>query len=126
MTTAEIVALFDAKREGASWRALCPAHEDVHPSLMISEGREPGHTVLHCHAGCTTEAICAAKGITVRDLFADAVTANGNGLGRLVAQHDYEDADGVVRFQIRRYAPKTFRAFHPDGLGGWAPGMNGG
>src|SRR5690348_5177147 len=123
MLTSELVARFNAKREGDHWRAKCPAHEDRNPSLEISEGRE-GRTLFHCHAGCRTEDVLAVMGLTLRDSFTDG--ASGNGLGQLVAKYDYEDAEGVVRFQIRRYAPKTFRAFHPNGVGGWAPGMNGG
>src|SRR5690348_6274784 len=124
MLTSELVARFNAKPEGDHWRAHCPAHKDPGPSLMISRGDKPGYTVVNCHAGCTPDAVCAAVGLTPRDLCGDG--ASGNGLGQLVAKYDYEDANGVVRFQIRRHAPKTFRAFHPDGLGGWAPGMNGG
>lgn len=66
----EILALFpDAKKSGDGWTAKCPAHLDGSPSLSISEGHD-GRTLLHCHAGCTPQAICNARGLTLADLFA--------------------------------------------------------
>ena len=41
------------------WQALCPAHDDHHPSLSIKQG-DNGKPLLHCHAGCTYEQICQA------------------------------------------------------------------
>jgi hypothetical protein len=57
------------QRNGNGWIALCPAHADKNPSLSIREGN--GRTLLHCFAGCSVEAICAARGIEVRDLFTE-------------------------------------------------------
>jgi hypothetical protein len=39
------------RKSGAGWHALCPAHDDKHPSLSIKEGE--GKVLLFCHAGCT-------------------------------------------------------------------------
>jgi hypothetical protein len=49
--------------------ARCPAHADKSPSLSMRG--ENGRVLLHCFAGCAVEDICAALGITVRELFAD-------------------------------------------------------
>ena len=51
------------------WTARCPAHDDERASLSVSEG-EKG-TIVHCHAGCTAEAIMSALGLSVRELFLD-------------------------------------------------------
>jgi hypothetical protein len=51
------------------WIARCPAHDDRHPSLSISEGDRG--LLLRCWAGCSLEAVCQALGIAVRDLFYD-------------------------------------------------------
>jgi len=56
-----------AKPRGARWEATCPAHADKSPSLQISEG-EKG-ILLKCWAGCGSEDICTALGITMQDLF---------------------------------------------------------
>jgi len=39
---------------------------------------------------------------------------------RIVAIYDYRDENGVLLFQVVRYAPKTFRQRRPDGSGGWS------
>ena len=52
------------------WSARCPAHEDKSPSLSVCEG-EGGRIVLHDFAGCEPSAICAAMGLTLKDLFPD-------------------------------------------------------
>jgi hypothetical protein len=56
------------KRSGAGWVARCPAHEDRSPSLSVGEGVD-GRVLLSCHAGCSLEAITAALGLEVSDLF---------------------------------------------------------
>jgi len=48
--------------------AHCPAHEDKNRSLSITEG-DDGKVLLHCHAGCSTEEIVRAMGLTMSDLF---------------------------------------------------------
>ena len=42
-----------------SWNAVCPAHDDVGPSLTISESKQ-GRLLVHCHGGCTQEAVIKA------------------------------------------------------------------
>lgn len=54
---------------GRGWMARCPAHPDRNPSLSIRQ--EHGRVLLHCFAGCSVEAICAAVGIEIRDLFTE-------------------------------------------------------
>jgi len=50
-----------------SWTACCPAHDDRSPSLHVTVTSD--RVLLKCFAGCTTEQICAALGIGLRDLF---------------------------------------------------------
>ncbi len=52
------------------WSALCAAHADKYPSLTLRE-TDDGRILLHCFAGCSVEAICAALGLTVSNLFPD-------------------------------------------------------
>jgi 5S rRNA maturation endonuclease (ribonuclease M5) len=105
-------------RNGEGWAALCPAHEDRNPSLSIHV-RE-GKILFHCHAKCTTEAVCAAAGIELRELFSD----NGSA-PRIVAEYDYRDERGELLYQVVRREPKDFRQRQPDGSGGWKWNMNG-
>ncbi|WP_347246397.1 AAA family ATPase, partial [Thermogutta sp.] len=53
---------------GTRWQYQCPAHEDRKPSLSVTRNQD-GTVLLHCHAGCSTEAVLAALGLTVKDLF---------------------------------------------------------
>jgi putative DNA primase/helicase len=134
------------KRSGRGWSAPCPAHDDKSPSLSITEGRD-GRIVLYCHAGCRPEAIVAAIGMEMRDLFApDGTDTAGtpgmraalapvpppaaaveppapppsNGMPpRIVATYDYVATDGALLFQAVRLEPKGFRQRRPDGRGGW-------
>ncbi len=56
------------KTANGSWASLCPAHDDNSPSLSISEVAD-GKVLLKCHAGCETEAVVEALGLTMADLF---------------------------------------------------------
>jgi hypothetical protein len=108
------------RKDGHS--ALCPAHPDKDPSLSVSEGDE-GRILLKCHAGCSTEAIVGALGLTLADLF---VEKQSNGNGRVIeATYDYQDEAGKLLFQAVRYTPKDFRQRRPDGAGGWIYKLDG-
>jgi hypothetical protein len=63
-----LVQRLNAKRSGKGWKARCPAHNDRTPSLSIDEG-EDGCALIHCHAGCDTDDVLAALGMSRRDLF---------------------------------------------------------
>lgn len=79
MTIAQFLALFSpVKDTKKGWDVCCPAHDDHDPSLGVMEGNE-GRIVLNCFAGCTTQSICAALGISLADLFQDTPRVNGNG-----------------------------------------------
>lgn len=58
------------RESGRGWTARCPAHQDRSPSLSVAQG-DDGRILLHCFAGCQVEAITAAIGLTVHDLFAE-------------------------------------------------------
>lgn len=69
MTPVELVLskLPDAKRNGKGWAARCPAHDDNRPSLSVAKS-DAGGALVHCHAGCTPEAIVAGLGLKLADL----------------------------------------------------------
>ncbi len=130
------------------WKALCPAHDDRHPSLSVAEG-DGGKALLHCFAGCAYPDIINALGLSGE---VPAARANGRSKGAkpaakpaappparpqakagpprdIVATYDYRDASGQVLFQKVRYEPKAFAIRRPRpnrpgyawGLGGVAP-----
>ena len=72
--------------------------------------------MLHCHAGCSIEAILGALELKKADLFPPS---SGNGKREVVATYDYCDEQGAVLFQVCRTVPKGFFQRRPDGKGGW-------
>src|SRR6266542_2581006 len=74
-----LVQCLHARRSGKGWTAKCPAHEDRKPSLSINEGMD-GRALLKCQAGCDTNDVLAALGMTWRDLFPTTnPRSSGNG-----------------------------------------------
>ena len=99
MTAAAVAARLHATRAHDGWMARCPAHDDRRASLSIGAGHD-GRVLLHCHAHCTPDAICAAAGLELRDLFPDTVPR----LERtIVATYDYHDEHGALLFQVVRF-----------------------
>lgn len=71
MKTPLVAEFLNARSAGRGrFSALCPAHPDRSPSLAISEGTN-GCTLLKCWAGCSLDAILAAAGLKLSDLFAN-------------------------------------------------------
>jgi 5S rRNA maturation endonuclease (ribonuclease M5) len=101
------------------WKVCCPAHDDRNPSLSIDH--TPDRVLLKCHAGCSTEAIVSALGMTMADLYAAPSTRSTH---THVPQHrreeayDYCDAHGALLYQkVRVEVPgkkKTFYFRRPD------------
>lgn len=74
MTFHDFLSRFDSskQRKGSNFvMVMCPAHDDDQPSLRVAPGDE-GNVLISCKAGCTTEAVCSAMGLKVKDLFANA------------------------------------------------------
>ncbi len=118
MNTTQFLSLLQGvKKSGNGWTGRCPAHDDGKASLSISTG-DDGRTLLHCHAGCTPEAICAKLDLKLADLFPPKNSNNGSGK-HISATYDYLDASGKLVFQVVRFEPKDFRQRQPDGKGGW-------
>lgn len=84
---------------GETRDARCPAHHDQRSSLTFGPG-EDGRTVLHCHAGCSVEAILDAIGLTFADLSPEP---------RVIAVYEYQDEDGNHLWDVERWLPKDFR-----------------
>ncbi len=104
---------------GDNYMARCPAHDDREPSLSVSLS-DSGKVLLFCQTGaCDTKDVLAALSLTWADLEPKS---------RLVESYDYDDEDGLLRFQVMRFEPKTFRQRRPDPLhpGKWINNMRDG
>jgi hypothetical protein len=71
VTPLEVVLdkLSKVRRSGNGYMALCPSHEDRHPSLAIGEGAE-NRVLFFCFAGCDEETILKDLQLEWSDLFA--------------------------------------------------------
>lgn len=101
------------KGGNGKWTACCPAHDDKSPSLSVKLGMDE-RILLKCHAGCDNEAICAAIGLKLSDLFTDKREHDDNlhqtkQRGKIVEVYHYVDELGNPLFEVCRMEPKDFR-----------------
>lgn len=94
--------------------ARCPAHGDRNPSLHITLAKD--RWLLKCQAGCPTEEVVDAAGLSWGDLFSDE-NRNGNGRREIVATYPYTDARGKLLFEVVRFQPKGFAQRQPVATG---------
>lgn len=102
------------------WSALCPAHPDSTPSLSVERGKTQP-VVVHCHAGCESDAVLAAINLSVVDLMQPQDQAPEK--AKVVATYDYVDEAGKLLYQVVRMQPKGFWQRRPDFKGGWINGL---
>lgn len=125
MTLQEILPLFSGVHgSGKQYSARCPAHDDKHASLSISEG-DGGRILFNCHAGCASDAVAAAVGLKMQDLFQTTPTQNAAyspANAPAAVEYLYTDINGVPMAKKLRYPNKAFCWLHPDGAGGWEKG----
>jgi len=90
----------DARRNGAGWMVRCPAHEDHTASLSVAEGRDEA-VLLHCHAGCSVDAVVAAAGLSMSDLFPATEPK------LITSTYDYLGADDALLYQVVSISRRT-------------------
>src|SRR5690606_55529 len=117
------------RRSGRGIAAKCTAHDDGRTSLSVCESN--GRILLKCFAGCRTETIVKALGITWRDLFDTSIKepsreSLGESInetyvrigamagvvkskGRIHEIYPYVDENGELLYENVRYSPKGFR-----------------
>lgn len=121
----DITLQLGGKWNGRHGSARCPAHNDRHPSLSVSDGAD-GKVLVRCHTGCDQFAVIET--LKERGLWPENQPVpklrihrggkeNGaypvpdrRGGGREAAVYDYRDEAGRLLYQAVRYDnPKTFR-----------------
>lgn len=105
-------SLEGVKGHGHQYTAKCPAHDDQKASLCVSCGND-GRILLKCQAGCSTEEVAGALGLSMVDLFPDKKDTR-----EIIATYQYKDADGKILGEKIRYADKHFSWRRPS-PGGW-------
>jgi hypothetical protein len=137
------------KKSGTQWECRCPGHDDSTPSLRIGRG-DTQPVVLKCMAGCPTEAVLAAIGLTFTAVSSSdsARSRPSSPSGRkrpsgpkppakppdkkkppstIVATYRYTDEHGQLLYEVVRLEPKSFRQRRPDPAnpGKWLWNMDG-
>src|SRR5690348_6325870 len=114
---AEFIArTLQGKRVGGGFIALCPSHDDTHPSLSIAEG-ENGQILFKCHAGCTQQEVLRA--LRALGLWPSLNEDIGAALKEMTYQ--YVDENGRPLHRTVRTRDKKFWQEHFDG-GTWVSG----
>lgn len=102
-----------------TWRGFCPAHPDQKPSLSVSE-KPDGQILIHCFAGCQTDAVLAALKLSKSDLFPERTRSQ-----KVVFRYGYYDERHHLLYEKVRLRPKGFYCRRPDGQGGWTRNLDG-
>lgn len=104
----------------------CPIHGDGRASCSCAVGRD-GRLLVTCHAGCPTEDVVAALGLSMADLAPanGKVSGHHSGRGTIAATYDYVDEVGDLLYQVVRMVPKDFRQRRRYD-GSWAWGITAG
>ena len=74
MTIETLISRLDGVKETGPGRYLsrCPGHDDRSPSLAIKDG-DDGRVLIHCFAGCETEDVLSAIGMTFSDVMPERI-----------------------------------------------------
>lgn len=115
----DFLALFPEKprqriRDG--FNVLCPVHNDRGPSLSVT--LKDSKILVKCQAGCKTEDVLKAKGLTMTDLFL-------NSHKRKPEHREIEAVYYYDGFEVVRTRPKGFYQRRPDGKGGYINNLKG-
>ena len=111
--------------DGESWTSYCPIHESgpgTHTNSLSIKAGDDGKILVNCHNQCSSKDIIYSCGLSWADCFVKEVKESAS---RITATYNYEDEDGVLRFQVVRLEPgkegraKDFRQRVPDGNGGF-------
>lgn len=125
MTINDILSRLEGVRPGAGqnqYIARCPAHMDQHQSLSVGVGSD-GRILLNCFAGCDTEEIAEAMGLTMKDLFVEQPKTEID-----YPVYYYTDEKGNVLAKKERWQSqkKGFTWYRLDSAGEWIKGLGDG
>lgn len=92
-----------------SYLCVCPAHNDIGPSLSIKDA--DGRALFYCFAGCDYTEILDALGnpLTPKKILEQQVPLHKR---KIVARYPYHNENGEVVFEKVRLEPKSFMIRH--------------
>lgn len=98
---------------------MCPAHDDNNNSLSVKITND--RVLLHCHAGCSTEAIVSALGLPMTALFMDDKPKKSQTNKQRIntITYEYKDENASLAYIKQRYEyddkSKSFAFYTPNG-----------
>lgn len=120
----EEITRFKPIRTGRGYITICPAHDDVGPSLSVARATQGNFALLYCFAGCSYEQIKdKIETGTCISPWTSAKAKKYTKPRKVVAIYPYCDQWGKVIFRKVRFEPKSFMLQHPKG-NQWLPGKN--
>jgi len=119
MTAEELLSRLRGVRASGQrrWLALCPAHDERKRSLSVREGGD-GRILLHCFAGCTSEQIIAALGLTAADLRPRSRRIKHGPCTRYEVRDTEGKLHGIHERRDRSDGTKSIVWWQPDGTAG--------
>ena len=115
------------QKKPGQYQASCPVHTDKHNSFSVEKKNDKIN--FHCHAGCSSETILSAMGLSWKDVYLDSQEGQPGKSSRkkkkrkIVNTYDYKDKEGNLLYQVVRFKPKTFRQRRPAGPNNWNWGL---
>jgi hypothetical protein len=104
-------------RSGDGYSFKCPAHDDDRNSGYVKADEE-GNAILKCFAGCIRKTICAALGISERDLYVESNESEPvyrrKSNFEILCIYPYKDAEGNLLFEKLRM--RQFKSDDPKCL----------
>jgi hypothetical protein len=123
VTIDEVARRFNATAKGKGYMALCPVHDDHHPSLSIDPGAKQPVVVKCMSHDCDLQEILATVGLAPKDI------CNGNGRSRPepdpepIPAFDWTEArEGATDERLQKitdwrgYQPETLRSLRDRDL----------
>jgi DNA primase len=106
----QVLEKFNIQRQsGDTYQAICPAHEDHSPSLSIRI--EDERVLLHCFAGCSTDAVLASVGLSFDDLFIKTERQYNVNAPQLLSTHHYYDEQNKLKYSVEKYLKDNKKQF---------------
>lgn len=87
------------KTGSGTWVAKCPSHQDRTPSLSLRQADD--RVLLHCFAGCGTDDILAALGLTFADVMPERVAHHRP---RMKPAFPYADVLQILGYDVMQTA----------------------
>lgn len=116
---------YKPEKRGYGFMAICPAHEDLRPSLSVFMYK--GNLVFNCFGGCAKDKIKDLVVIGAETENKGQITYDTTPFWELkVAKtYNYLNAKGKILYQKVRFIPKSFAIRYKKRNGKWGWGMNG-